>query len=154
MGSGILERLDALVGEWEMQATVEGRRVAGGRTKFRWLDDAAFLVQRADGEPPSEDTPPEWIANSPFPVTTVIGADDASGRFCCAYADGRDVHRVYEMTLSDGVWRIWGQAGPEFHQRFEGAISDDGKTIAARWEKSRDGSNWELDFELTYTKAG
>jgi hypothetical protein len=31
---------------------------------------------------------------------------------------------------------------------------DDVNTIVARWEKSRDGSSWELDFELTYTKAG
>jgi hypothetical protein len=29
----------------------------------------------------------------------------------------------------------------------------DGKTIAGRWEKAEDGSNWETDFDLTYTKA-
>ena len=63
-------------------------------------------------------------------VTTIIGLDDFTERFCYVYSDARGVSRVYEMSF------------------------DDGNTIVARWEKSRDGSSWELDFELTYTKAG
>jgi hypothetical protein len=70
--SAALGRLDELVGRWELQATVEGQRMAGGRTSFDWIEDGAFLVQHADAD-----------------------------------------------------------------------------TIVARWEKSRDGSSWELDFELT-----
>jgi hypothetical protein len=27
------------------------------------------------------------------------------------------------------------------------------RTIAGRWEKAQDGSNWETDFELTYRKV-
>jgi hypothetical protein len=57
------------------------------------------------------------------------------------------------MTLSGGVWRLWRDAPDPFPQRFSGSFSDDGKTIAGRWEKAEDGSNWETDFDLTYRKA-
>lgn len=59
------------------------------------------------------------------------------------------------MSLSDGVWKLSRDpSGPrsDFWQRFIGEFSDDGKTIEGRWENSDDGSNWELDFRLTYTK--
>jgi hypothetical protein len=32
-------------------------------------------------------------------------------------------------------------------------LSDDGDSIRATWEKSRDGSDWEHDFDLIYTKT-
>ena len=146
----VLRRLDALVGEWEMQASVGGQSMGTARTVFEWIEGGAFLVQRADDEP-SEDTPPEWQANSPLPAVTVIGLDDSSEQFSMLYADARGVLRVYQMTLSDGVWKIWRNA-PGFYQRFTGTFSDDGNTIAARWEGSRDGSAWEPDFDVTYRK--
>jgi len=38
-------------------------------------------------------------------------------------------------------------------QRFEGTFSDDGNSIDARWETSRDGGvTWDLDFTITYTR--
>jgi hypothetical protein len=92
------------------------------------------------------------VANSPFPLATIIGLDDSTERFTMLYADARGVFRVYQMTLSDGVWKVWREA-PGFHQRFTGTFSDDGATITAYWEGSRDGSNWEHDFDLTYTKV-
>jgi hypothetical protein len=39
-----------------------------------------------------------------------------------------------------------------FPQRYTGTFGDDGKAIAGRCEKAEDGSNWETDFDLTYTK--
>jgi hypothetical protein len=47
------------------------------------------------------------------------------------------------------LWKQWRQA-PGFFQRFTGAISADGNTISASWEKSSDGSTWQHDFNLTY----
>jgi hypothetical protein len=32
-------------------------------------------------------------------------------------------------------------------------ISDEGNTIAGRWEKAPDGLTWETDFDLTYRKV-
>lgn len=151
MQNPVLRRLDALVGEWEMQSTVGGQPVGRGRTAFEWLEGGAFLVQHSDGEP-TDLAPGEWVANSPFPLVTIIGLDDSAERFCVLYADSRGVFRVYQMSLSDGLWKMWREA-PGFFQRFTGTFSDDASTISGRWEASNDGSNWETDFNLTYTKV-
>ena len=56
------------------------------------------------------------------------------------------------MSLRENTWKLW-RDFPGFSQRFTGTFSDDHKIITARWEKSGDGSKWELDFNLTYTKV-
>ena len=147
-----LAPLAPLVGTWHMVATVDGQPLGGtATTTFAWATDGAFLVQHADAEP-DESWPEEWVTNAPFPVTTIIGADDALGTFHQLYADARGVHRVYRTAVEGAVWRVWRDA-PEFFQRFEATISDDGATIAGRWEKSPDGVVWSVDFEVTYTRV-
>jgi hypothetical protein len=39
---------------------------------------------------------------------------------------------------------------PGFNQRFTGTLSADADTIDGRWEMSKDGVTWNLDFELAY----
>ena len=152
--SPVLGRLEALVGEWEVSINVEGGEIPGGRAVFEWIENGAFLVQQADADMTPGDVPPGWIENSPFPVVTIIGLDDTSERFSYLYSDGRGVSRVYEMSLSEREWRLRGQPGPEWFQRFTGRFSTDGRTIAGRWAQSDNGAGWELDFELTYRKIG
>lgn len=147
----VLRRLDTLVGEWQMQASVSGRAMALGRTAFAWLDGGAFLVQHAEADPPLPSTPDVWVENSPFPVTAVIGLDDSTDTFSMLYADARGVCRVYGMSLADGVWRIWRDA-PRFHQRFMATFSDDGTAVTGHWESSPDGETWEVDFDVSYTR--
>jgi hypothetical protein len=148
----VLGRLDALVGRWEIKASIDGQPLGGhGETTFAWIEEGAFLVGHADAEP-GDDARPELVANWPFPVTTIIGLDDWSERFCYAYSDGRGISRLYDMTLQDGEWKIWGRSGEDFFQRFSASLSDDGNTITGRWEKSSDGTEWETDFDLTYTR--
>jgi hypothetical protein len=81
-----------------------------------------------------------------------MGVDESSGAFSVLYADARGIFRIYEMTLIDGIWKIWRDT-PEFRQRFLGKLSADQRTIEARWEKSVDGSPWEHDFDVSYTRA-
>jgi hypothetical protein len=61
------------------------------------------------------------------------------------------------MTLADRVWtllRVSPDFSPlDFAQRFTGTFTDDGSAIVGRWETSPDGSTWEHDFELTYSKV-
>ena len=57
------------------------------------------------------------------------------------------------MTLAYGAWKIRGQAGPRFFQRFEGTFSDDGRAISATGSVSADGQSWQRDFDIRYTKA-
>jgi hypothetical protein len=68
------------------------------------------------------------------------------------YFDERGVSRRYETSLRDGVWRWW-RSAPGFSQRFSGVISADGRTIVSHGELSRDGTTWEPDLQLTYTRA-
>ncbi len=143
-----MTELDALVGDWEMAASVGGTPTGRGHTRFEWR--GGFLHQLAEAEV-SDETPPEWVANSPFPVSTMTGADDELGRYWMLYADGRGVRRVYGMTLAGGVWTMWREA-PGFHQRFTGRFSADGGTITGGWEGSRDGVTWTPDFQVTYVK--
>lgn len=152
--NGTIAKLQPLVGRWTMEAVVQGQVTARARCAFDWLDGGAFLIQHAEAETPPPNIPQAWIENSPFPIVTVIGLDDDSGRFFYNYSDGRGVRRVYEMSLDEGVWKLWGRAKADFFQRFEGRFSPDGNTITGRWERSVDGSTWELDFEGVYTKAG
>jgi hypothetical protein len=134
-----LEPLGPLVGEWviEVPQFPSGR----GRVVFEWLEGGAYLMQRSFAPDPAPDS------------TWIVGADDAEDGCTALYHDERGVSRVYRTSLVDGVWRVWRDA-PDFSQRFTGALSADGGTIRAAWETSRDGSTWEHDFDLIYTRVG
>ena len=73
------------------------------------------------------------------------------------YFDSRGVARVYHMGFGDGVWKLWRDSADfsplDFSQRFIGTFSNDGTTIKGRREICHDGSTWEHDFDLTYTKS-
>jgi hypothetical protein len=144
-----LAPLEPLIGEWEMEAVVEGETVMRGTSTFAWTEDGAFLRQTADGEA----TPGSlWEGHLPFPTVAITGADDTLDSYSVLYSDARGVVRIYAMTVADGVIRQWRNA-PDFHQRFTATVSDDGARIHAQWEMSNDGENWSLDFELTYTRV-
>jgi hypothetical protein len=144
-----LDRLDGLVGEWATEATFEAGFFGpgtpavsgGGRTTFEWFDGERFLIQRARGEDTSVPT-----------GIMIIGVGDDPDTFVQHYYDSRGVHRVYQMTLDDRVWRLW-RAAPGFHQRYTGEFSEDGARITGAWDKSEDGSTWEHDFDLNYRRT-
>ena len=146
-----LASLRPLIGDWALDARVGGQTLTGARATIEWLEDRAFLVQRADAELPA-DAPAEFVANSPFPTISIIGLDDAFGSYSVLYSDARGVRRVYEMSFDGRMWKQWRDA-PGFHQRSEAVLSDDEETITGRWEMSSNGSDWELDFEYSYRRA-
>lgn len=142
-----LKFLDVLVGDWQMELSNAAflpnpSGTATGLVSFEWLQDGAFLMMRM-GDKPSAAPDATWL----------IGRDDSTPIYTVLYYDSRSVSRIYQMTFSDGVWKMWRDA-PGFCQRFEGKVSADGQTITARWEKSPDGTAWQHDFDLTYTKIG
>ena len=105
-----------------------------------WVEDGALLVMRQgeqSGTPPSA----RWV----------IGRDESSHYFKVLYCDNRGVSRIYEMSLAEGIWRLW-RDDPGFSQRFEGRVSPNRKTIVAHWEESFDGESWEHDFDVTYRR--
>ena len=141
-----LERLAIFVGEWNLEITsmsfhTDPSAVEHGRTSFDWLEGGAFLIQHSE------------ISATDFPRSTaVIGPDDEAETYSMLYFDSRGVSRIYRMTFHGGIWTLW-RDFPGFSQRFHGMFSEDHNTITARWEKSSDGSHWERDFDLTYTRS-
>jgi hypothetical protein len=145
-----LEALAPLVGEWSLAAAFKDMPPtdAGARVTFEWLPGKKFLVERWEVPVPAA---PDGIA--------IIGPDpNSKGNYLQHYFDTRGVARVYKMSFEDAVWKLWRQEPDfsplDFSQRFTGIFSDDGESIAGRWEICHDGKTWEHDFDLTYSKAG
>lgn len=145
-----LKQLDVFVGEWEVQVSVDGSSMGRDKTLFEWVQDGAFLVQRTHITS-TEGMPDEWLQNTPKRVVTLIGFDDAREEFVQLHVDDRGVHRIYQMSFENGVWKLWRDA-PGFNQRFVGEFSEDGDSISGYWDTSTDGQRWERDFDLTYTR--
>ena len=137
-----LEALHPLVGEWTTEARLPGHEAAvAGRTTFEWLEGGGYLIQRTTAENPA------------FPrCVMVIGPDAGGERVVQHYFDSRGVARVYDISLEDGVLRLW-RDGPDFAQRYSGRLSADGRTVQGAWERCDDGATWEHDFGLSYTKV-
>ena len=139
-----LKELEVLIGDWTMEAIPPGGEPwpGGARATFEWLEGNQLMLERSDG-------------------------GDAGGarrhlrdrlrrrqRHLLPALHGRPgVCRVYEMSIGDGEWKLWREGEP-FAQRFNAKISDDGNRIEGRWEVAKDGSNWETDFDLVYTRVG
>lgn len=145
MSSRQLEALDVLVGEWSLTSSFspDPATAPRARTTFEWLLGNSFLVQRWEVDHPDA---PDGIA--------IIGFDAEKGTLLQHYFDSRGVARVYEMGFAGKTWTLqrFG-AAPDFSQRFTGTLSEDDNTIVGRWESSADGSSWEHDFDLTYTRV-
>jgi len=141
-----LKQIELLVGDWEMELSnasflPSSSDTVKGQASFEWLEGGAFLIMYM-GNKPSETPDARWL----------ISRDDSTSNYTVLYYDARKVSRVYEMSFSDDTWKIW-RNSPGFSQRFEGEISDDGNLITAYWEKSSDGTTWEHDFDVTYTRV-
>jgi hypothetical protein len=136
-----LKQFDVLVGEWDMTGTHPYFPSAvHGHSSFEWLVEGALLIWRFGWERPG---PPSAIS--------VIGRDDTAQTCSMLYSDERGVARIYQMSLDGGIWKMWRES-PGFSQRLTGTFSANANTITSHGELSRDGSNWEQDLDVTYTR--
>jgi hypothetical protein len=147
-----MDHLEPLIGEWRMEAVFPSTSPAAGMeaegvalTVFEWMAGRQFVVQRWEVPHPAA---PSGIA--------IIGRDTSRSGYLQHYFDSRGVARVYEMGFGEGRWRLSRTEADfsplDFAQRYSGAFSEDGSEIRGNWELSTDGSEWEHDFELTYTR--
>jgi hypothetical protein len=142
--SAALARLEPLVGEWATEASIAPG--LHGSAVFEWMLDGQFLVQHS--------TIPHPAAPDGY---SIIGVDEAGEVYTQHYFDSRGVARLYAMTFDGRDWELL-RTSPDFFpldfsQRYTGALSEDRNTIEGRWERSNDGSTWELDFGLTYRRV-
>jgi hypothetical protein len=137
-----LAPLSILVGEWKAVGThplVPGVTLYG-KTTFQWIENGAFLMMN------------NHIDHKDFPDgISIFGSDDSDERYTMLYFDERGVSRKYASTLKNNTWKWW-REDKEFSQRVTSEIKDDGNTIVSKGEMSRNGSSWEKDLSLTYTR--
>ena len=137
-----LKQFDVLLGDWTMVGThPQLPSAVQGHSSFEWLREGALLAWQFD-----------WERGQGIPSAfSVIGQDDAVEPCSMLYTDERGVARIYQMSLAGGMWKMW-RDSPEFSQRMTGTVSEDGNTITCHGELSRDGSHWEPDLAVRYTK--
>jgi len=137
-----LMAMEALIGSWDTVGShpfLPGKTLHGKAT-FEWIEGGAFMVMRTETDEPEI---PSGVA--------VFGSDDAAPDHYMLYFDERDVSRKYDWSIEHNVLR-WRRTSPDFSQRMELTIADDGKTIVGRGEMCRNGGAWEPDLELTYSR--
>jgi len=139
-----LKPFEVLVGKWK---TVGSHGLLPGVTlhgnvSFEWIENGAYLFMRS-----------EIIDDSRFPSgIAIFGSDDVQKRFFMLYFDQRGVSRMFEVSIENKTIK-WRRDQPGFSQRTANILSSDGKTIISKGELSKDGTNWEKDLELTYTRS-
>jgi len=141
-----LQRLEALVGEWVMEASFPNGQGGTGRAVFEWALGRQFLICRTE------------VPVGPPDGLMIMGYGPGRLPYRQHYFDSRGVARIYAMDLSDGVWTLLRDSADftplDFAQRYTGRFATDGRRIDGHWETAQDGTTWELDFHLNYTKAG
>ena len=135
-----MEALEALVGDWTTEVRHPDIGVVHGGMSIEWLDGGGYLVQRS------------WMEDRRFPRgLTMIGPTEEGDRIVQHYFDSRGVARIYEVSLENGIWRMW-RDDPEFSQRSTGRFSDDGSEIEVTLERTEPDGTWVHDFDLTYRR--
>jgi hypothetical protein len=67
-------------------------------------------------------------------------------------AFARNEHRVYGASMRNRTLRLWRKA-PGFSQRYSATLSKDGRALPGLWELCRDGSSWEPDLSIAYSRS-
>src|ERR1044072_2419064 len=132
------EMFEPLFGEWDTSGEFEmdGTKY---EPRGRWVIEpyGEYVLVRSKTEQPE------------FPDGMMfIGGREGGPPFLMHYFDDRGVHRRLTTSFEDGVWQQrrhpdddWkdGADGPGFDQKFIGTLSEDGKVMEVRFERSTDG---------------
>jgi hypothetical protein len=139
-----LADLQFLAGIWDMELSEasflpDPEATVHGAVTFEWIEQGAALVMRmGDAATPT--------------ATWIFGRDEAEPGYRVLYADDRGVSRIYQMSFSNGTWRMWRDT-PEFSQRFDAEVSASQTEVTGSWLRSADGgTTWEHDFTVRYSR--
>ncbi len=138
-----LQPLSVLIGRWSTVGShpMIPDTVLHGRATFEGLENGAYLLWRSEIDEPGV---PSGLA--------IFGSDDSSQEYSVLYFDERGVSREFKATLNGNVLKMWRMV-PGFSQRLTWTIAEDGNTIIAQSELSRDDATWKNDLELRFTRA-
>lgn len=140
-----LQPFAKLIGEWKTSGThpLVPNTILHGHSSFKWIEGGAFLSWHSR------------IDFKGFPSgIAIFGSDDDTDRFYLLYFDERNVSRKYDVSYQPGVLRWWRNA-PNFSQRYTWTFDkdeDDIDIIVGKGELSLDGTSWNPDLDLTFTR--
>jgi hypothetical protein len=129
-------RLEPLVGRWRTAGrTVSGPAVEiAGTDTYEWMTGGAFLIHRAKVR----------MGDEALEVIEMIGPyDSAAGAWPMRSFDSRGACGTMHATVDDDAWT--------FTSATERATLTD-STMAARWERPENGSDWTGWMDMTFTR--
>ncbi|MEP7166435.1 MAG: hypothetical protein ABI758_00470 [Candidatus Woesebacteria bacterium] len=112
-----------------------------GKASFQWHESSAFIIMRASVDHPKF---PDGMA--------IIGADGKLGTYSMLYYDERGVSRICQVSMKGNTFKWW-RDEPGFSQRYSFTISKDKQSIVGKGELCTDGTTWEKDLDLNYTRV-
>jgi hypothetical protein len=137
------EAFEPFLGDWSTLGThgLIPDTVLHGTASFERLEPGGFLRLRSS-----------ILEDVGIPAgVAIVGGDGSSTRYVLLHHDERGVTRIYDATLEGRTLRWWRDA-PDFAQRYSLTVSRDGRSMVGKGELCRDGSTWEHDLDLTYTR--
>lgn len=110
---------------------------------YEWYPGEFFLVHHADGK----------VGDAAIKSIEIMGYDPRRQSYFAPFFDSTGGFGTEEIRLDGNTWTWRGSnvMGVKEHRCFA-IVSDDGKTIKARHEKSEDGKAWKLWMDITLTK--
>lgn len=135
-----IDAFDVLIGTWHTEAThPQFQDVVAGRVSYEWLAGNRFLVERSHNDHPA------------FPdAISVIGPPEDGDGLVMEYFDSRGVRRTYNVSLEDGVLRMWRDA-PGFDQRSTATLDDEQFELV--YELAEEPGEWRDDLKVTYRRV-
>ena len=128
-----------MIGRWATEAVHPAiDAVVPGTATYEWLEGRRFVVQRSRDE------------HELFPdAICLIGPPEEGDGLVMEYFDSRGVRRTYEISLEDGVLRIWRDA-PGFGQRLVATRGH--AAFEFQWELAEAPGEWQDDLKVTYRR--
>jgi hypothetical protein len=107
---------------------------------YEWYPGEFFLVHHADGK----------VGDDAIRSIEIIGFDPARDCYFASFFDSTGGFGTEEIRLHGNTWTWRGSnvMGVKEH-RCIAVVSDDGRTVRARHEKSDDGKTWALWMDVT-----
>ena len=144
------EKLGIFLGRWH----TTGEVAANGETPaatvdavdtYEWYPGGFFLVHHADGR----------VGDDAIKSIEIMGYDPERHYYFASFFDSTGGFGTEEIHRDGNTWTWRGSnvMGVKEH-RCIAVVSDDGKTIRARHEKSDDGERWTLWMDVTLRKDG
>jgi hypothetical protein len=136
--------LDALLGKWKSV----GKTIASpsepvvrivGTDSYKWMAGGFFLVHNAK----------VTVGKDTVEVLEMIGTYDTSSKTypMRAFDNTGNFSTMKASVGVDGIWTFVGKS-----QRATLTISKDGKTMKAKWKRSKNAKNWEHWMDMKFTR--